>query len=164
MPIEIERKFLVKPGAWQPRGAGVHMQQGYLISGNGRTVRVRLSEAGSSDPASSIGKLTVKGPTVGLSRPEFEYSIPGDDARYILEHLCEQPLIDKHRYREPYGQHTWEIDVFHGDNDGLIVAEVELTAEDNVLELPDWVGAEVSADYRYCNSNLRRYPYKDWSR
>ena len=156
MAIEIERKFLVKPGAWQPRGAGIHMQQGYLISGNGRTVRVRLE--------GPIGKLTVKGPTTGLSRSEFEYTIPADDARYMLEHLCEQPLIDKHRYLEPHGQHTWEIDVFHGDNDGLIVAEVELTAEDNVLEMPEWVGEEVSSDYRYCNSSLRRNPYKSWNR
>jgi adenylate cyclase len=139
------------------------MQQGYLISGNGRTVRVRLLEAGSLDPAGSIGKITIKGPTAGLSRSEFEYSIPADDARYMLEHLCVPPLIDKHRYLESYGQHTWEVDVFHGDNEGLIVAEVELTAEDDVLELPDWVGPEVSSDFRYCNSSLCRYPYKAWN-
>jgi adenylate cyclase len=154
MATEIERKFLVKPGAWQPRGAGTHMQQGYLISGSGRTVRVRIE--------GPVAKLTVKGPTRGLSRSEFEYTIPVEDARHMLDHLCEPPLIDKHRHLEPYGRHTWEVDVFHGENEGLIVAEVELGAEDDVVEMPAWVGEEVSGDLRYCNASLRVLPFSRW--
>src|SRR5688572_28901287 len=116
MAIEIERKFLIKPGAWTPRDAGTHIQQGYLSAQNGPTVRVRIecSEAGSSDPACAMATLTVKGPTTGLSRSEFEYPLPLADARHMLDQLCRSSIIDKHRYRERYGRHTWEIDVFHG--------------------------------------------------
>ena len=105
MAIEIERKFLVRPAAWTPRDAGTHMQQGYLSAQNGRTVRVRIevSEAGTK------AFLTVKGPTTGISRPEFEYVVPFADARFMLDELCEPPLIDKHRYRERHGRHTWEL-------------------------------------------------------
>ena len=155
MAIEIERKFLVKPGAWTPRDAGTHMQQGYLSSQNGCTVRVRIE--------GDAGRLTVKGPTLGISRPEFEYAVPLADARFMLDELCEPPLIDKHRYLERFGRHTWEIDVFHGDNEGLIVAEVEMASEDDVLELPPWVGEEVSFDFRYSNANLRKAPFKSWA-
>jgi len=166
MAIEIERKFLIKPGAWTPRDAGTHIQQGYLSAQNGPTVRVRIecSEAGSSDPACAMATLTVKGPTTGLSRSEFEYPLPLADARHMLDQLCRSSIIDKHRYRERYGRHTWEIDVFHGDNEGLVVAEVELESEDDVLEFPGWVGQEVSSDARYYNSNLLRNPFKHWSR
>jgi adenylate cyclase len=156
MAIEIERKFLIKPGAWTPRDAGTHIQQGYLSSQNGPTVRVRVEGANAT--------LTVKGPTTGLSRSEFEYPLPLADARQMLDQLCQSSVIDKHRYRERHGRHTWEIDVFHGDNDGLIVAEVELESEDDVLEFPDWVGQEVSSEARYYNSNLLRNPFKNWSR
>lgn len=156
MAIEIERKFLIRPGAWAPRDAGTHMQQGYLSAQNGCTVRVRIE--------GDVGRFTVKGPTIGLSRPEFEYPIPVADARFMLDELCEPPLIDKHRYRERHGRHMWEIDVFHGDNDGLIVAEVEMASEDDVLELPAWVAQEVSFDFRYSNANLRKAPFKDWAR
>jgi len=166
MAIEIERKFLIKPGAWTPRDAGTHIQQGYLSAQNGPTVRVRIecSEAGSTDPACAMATLTVKGPTTGLSRSEFEYPLPLADARHMLDQLCRSSIIDKHRYRERYGRHTWEIDVFHGDNEGLVVAEVELESEDDVLEFPGWVGQEVSSDARYYNSNLLRNPFKHWSR
>jgi adenylate cyclase len=165
MAIEIERKFLIKPGAWTPRDAGTHMQQGYLSSQNGCTVRVRIesSEEGSSDPGRTLARLTVKGPTIGISRPEFEYAVPLADARFMLDELCEPPLIDKHRYLERFGRHTWEIDVFHGDNEGLIVAEVEMASEDDVLELPSWVGEEVSFDFRYSNASLRKAPFKSWT-
>jgi adenylate cyclase len=156
MAIEIERKFLVKPGAWSPRNAGTRVEQGYLSTNNGRTVRVRI--------AGDIAKLTVKGPTTGLSRSEFEYTIPVSDARLMLDELCEPPHIDKHRYLELHGRHTWEIDVFHGDNEGLVVAEVELASEEDVFELPEWAGQEVSADFRYSNGNLRRVPFKTWAR
>ena len=154
MGIEIERKFLIKPGAWQPRGAGTHMQQGYLSAQNACTVRIRLE--------GDTGRLTIKGPTIGISRPEFEYEVPFADARFMLDELCEPPLIDKHRYRELHGRHVWEIDVFHGENEGLIVAEVELASEDDVPELPAWAGQEVSFDFRYSNANLRKAPFKSW--
>jgi adenylate cyclase len=156
MAIEIERKFLVQPGAWVPRSAGTHIQQGYLSAQNGSTVRVRIE--------GDVGRLTVKGPTTGISRPEFEYAVPFADARFMLDELCEPPLIDKHRYRELHGRHTWEIDVFHGDNEGLIVAEVEMASEDDVLEMPAWAGQEVSFDFRYSNASLRKAPFKSWVR
>lgn len=154
MAIEIERKFLVKPGEWTPRDAGTHFTQGYLSSEQGRTVRVRIEGVSA--------KLTIKGPTTGVSRSEFEYPVPVADARILLDELCGKPLIDKHRYRERHGRHTWEIDVFHGDNEGLIVAEVELGAEDDELELPPWAGADVSQDPRYFNSSLVKNPFKNW--
>ena len=156
MAIEIERKFLVKAGAWSPRNAGTRVEQGYLVTNNGRTVRVRI--------AGDIAKLTVKGPTSGLTRSEFEYTIPVGDARLMLDELCDPPHIDKHRYLELHGRHTCEIDVFHGDNEGLIVAEVELSSEDDVFELPEWAGQEVSSDYRYSNATLRKSPFKHWNR
>lgn len=154
LPIEIERKFLIKAGTWVPRDSGTHIQQGYLSAQNGRTVRVRIEGAEAT--------LTIKGPTTGLSRFEFEYPLPVDDARVILAELCEPPLIDKHRYRERHGRHTWEIDVFHGDNEGLIVAEVEMASEDDVLELPPWVDRDVSSQWRYSNARLTKHPFKDW--
>lgn len=156
LAIEIERKFLVRPGAWTPRDAGTHITQGYLTSQKERTVRVRIEGASAT--------LTIKGPTTGVSRFEFEYPMPLADARILLDQLCVQPLIDKHRYLERHGRHTWEIDVFHGDNEGLIVAEVELDAEDDELQLPPWAAAEVSSDPRYANSNLVRNPFKNWPR
>ena len=141
------------------------MQQGYLSAQNGCTVRVRIesSEAGSSDPAGTRAILTVKGPTVGISRPEFEYAVPVADARFMLDELCEPPLIDTHRYRDRSGRHTWEIDVFHGDNEGLIVAEVEMESEHDVLEMPPWAGQEVSFDFRYSNASLRKAPFNSWT-
>lgn len=156
MATEIERKFLVRSGAWKPRDAGTHFKQGYLNSHKERIVRVRI-EGG-------VAKLTIKGQTKGLTRSEFEYPLPVEDAKILLTQLCEQPLIDKHRYLEQHGRHTWEIDVFHGDNDGLIVAEVELDAEGDTLQMPPWAGEEVSSDPRYFNSNLLKHPYKNWPR
>ncbi len=154
MAQEIERKFLVRPGAWTPRDPGTRFTQGYLLSQEGRVVRVRLE--------GHDAKLTIKGATTGISRLEFEYSIPAADAEVMLDQLCAHPLIDKHRYLERHGDHTWEIDVFHGDNDGLIVAEVELVSETDEPTRPAWVGEEVSGDPRYNNSNLRLHPFKNW--
>ena len=154
MAQEIERKFLVKPGAWTPRDAGTRFTQGYLLSQEGRVVRVRLE--------GQEAKLTIKGATTGISRLGFEYPIPVADAQVMLDQLCGHPLIDKHRYLERHGDHTWEIDVFHGDNDGLIVAEVELVSETDEPTRPAWVGEEVSGDWRYSNSNLRLHPLKSW--
>jgi CYTH domain-containing protein len=106
--------------------------------------------------------LTLKGPAVGLVRPEFEYPIPVDEAETILDTLCQPPLIEKTRYRLPLGNVVWEIDEFWGDNQGLIMAEVELTHTNQTVDLPDWIGTEVSQDSRYYNSNLARHPFKAW--
>jgi adenylate cyclase len=151
---EIERKYLVDLAAWKPQGRGVHYKQGYLNSQKERVVRVRIE--------GNQAKLTIKGPSQGVTRSEFEYAIPVDDAALLLDNLCEQPLIDKHRHKEIHGGKTWEIDVFHGDNEGLVVAEIELAAEDEKFAQPAWAVKEVSSDPRYFNSNLLRYPFKSW--
>jgi len=156
MGAEIERKYLVNVDAWTPHGAGTHFKQGYLNSQKERVVRVRIE----GDRA----KLTIKGVTTGVTRSEFEYPLPVEDAAILLDQLCEKPLIDKHRHVEPHGGHAWEIDVFHGDNEGLVIAEVELESEAVKPELPVWVGAEVSSDPRYYNSNLLKNPFKSWPR
>lgn len=154
MGKEIERKFLVNVDAWKPQGEGIHFKQGYLNSQKERVVRVRIE--------GTKAKLTIKGLTTGVTRSEFEYPLPVEDAAILLDQLCEQPLIDKHRHVEQHGGRTWEIDVFHGDNDGLVVAEIELESENDKLELPAWLGPEVSSDPRYFNSNLLKNPYKLW--
>lgn len=156
MAKEIERKYLVTPGAWTPRDAGKHFKQGYLNSQKERVVRVRIE--------GDAAKLTIKGVTTGVSRSEFEYPLPLADASILLDQLCEQPLIDKHRHVEEHHGLTWEIDVFHGDNEGLVVAEIELGSEDEPVRVPAWAVQEVSADPRYFNSNLARHPYKSWRR
>jgi adenylate cyclase len=154
MGHEIERKYLVDVARWSPRDNGVHLVQGYLSSRPERVVRVRI--------AGDSAKLTIKGPTVGVTRTELEYDIPLADAKLMLDTLCERPLIDKHRYVETHGALNWEIDVFHGDNDGLVIAEVELQHEDDAIELPAWAGAEVSHDPRYYNANLLKAPFTTW--
>lgn len=156
MGKEIERKFAVDTAAWKPQGAGTHFKQGYLNSQKERVVRVRIE----GDRA----KLTIKGPSVGVTRSEFEYTIPVEDAALLLDNLCEQPLIDKHRHKEVHGGKTWEIDVFHGDNEGLVVAEIELASEDEKFAAPAWAVREVSSDSRYFNSNLLKHPYKNWAK
>jgi adenylate cyclase len=150
---EIERKFLVDSSRWRPAGAGVAFRQGYLTSHPERVVRVRIE--------GDAGKLTIKGPTRGIARAEFEYEIPLADAEALLE-LCERPLIEKVRHAEHHQGKTWEIDVFHGDNEGLVVAELELASEDEPYAAPPWLGAEVSHDPRYFNANLARAPYRTW--
>jgi len=151
---EIERKFLVNQKLWKPLNGGTHFKQGYLNSQKERVVRVRIE----GDRA----KLTIKGANNGITRSEFEYSLPVEDAAVLLDSLCEQPLIDKHRHTETVGGKLWEIDVFHGENEGLIVAEVELASEEEGFELPAWALAEVSSDPRYYNSNLLKSPYSKW--
>jgi adenylate cyclase len=155
MGKEIERKFLVDVARWKPAGAGVHFKQGYLNTDKERVVRVRIE--------GDVAKLTVKGANKGISRSEFEYKIPVDDAGAMLDNLCEKPLIDKHRHTEVHLGKTWEIDVFHGDNEGLVVAEIELSAEDEQFGKPAWALADVSADPRYFNSNLLKNPYRNWA-
>ena len=154
MGKEIERKYVINQALWQPQGSGIHFKQGYLNSQKERVVRVRIE--------GEKAKLTIKGVTQGVTRSEFEYAIPTEDAAILLDNLCEQPLIDKHRHKEVHGGKLWEIDVFHGDNEGLIVAEIELASEEEKYELPAWVVEEVSSDPRYFNSNLLSNPYCKW--
>jgi adenylate cyclase len=155
MPTEIERKFLVKNDDWRSLGTGEFYCQGYLVSSPGKTVRVRI--------AGKQAYLTIKGSTLGITRAEYEYPIPVDHAQELLNGLCELPLIQKTRYRVEAGGLLWEIDEFAGENQGLIVAEVELGDENQDCPLPDWIGAEVSHDPRYYNANLSKYPYSRWS-
>lgn len=155
MAIEIERKFLVRTDRWHPDPAqGSRYRQGYLSIGPDLVVRVRTVEG--------QGYLTVKGGTTGISRLEFEYPIPGADAETMLDRLCPAPLIDKTRYRVPFEGLTWEVDVFEGENAGLVLAEVELPAADTPVTPPPWVGEEVSEDPRYYNAYLARHPFKQW--
>lgn len=156
MGKEVERKFLVDQGTWQAPDAGVHFKQGYLSSQKERVVRVRIE--------GEKAKITIKGITTGVTRSEFEYLIPVDDAALLLDNLCEQPLIDKHRYRQEVGGKVWEIDVFHGQNEGLVVAEIELASEDEGFVLPPWAVQEVSSDPRYFNSNLLKNPFNTWAK
>ncbi|MBF0175644.1 MAG: CYTH domain-containing protein [Magnetococcales bacterium] len=154
MGREIERKFLVRGDAWRSLGVGVSYRQGFLSADRERVVRVRI--------AGGAATLTVKGPTRNFTRAEFDYAIPLEDARFMLDHLCVRPLIEKLRYRIAVGDLLWEVDEFAGENRGLILAEVELTAEDQIVVPPAWIGEEVSGDPRYFNSNLIVHPYCRW--
>lgn len=155
MATEIERKFLVTGDLRRQVTSAQRIVQGYICSQPGRTVRVRIR--------GEEGFLTIKGASdeKGLSRYEFEQKIPLADAEELLK-LCEPGAIDKMRNLVPAGKHTWEIDVFHGENEGLILAEIELASEDEPFERPDWIGQEVSGDRRYYNSMLTKHPYKQW--
>jgi CYTH domain-containing protein len=155
MPTEIERKFLLKNDDWRSLGTGVFYCQGYLVSSPSKTVRVRI--------AGDQAYLTIKGATTGIARAEYEYAIPVDHAQELLQTLCEPALIQKNRYRVELGELVWEIDEFSGENQGLIVAEVELVNEQQAIALPNWVGAEVSHDPRYYNANLAKSPYCRWA-
>lgn len=155
MATEIERKFLLRDASWRDTAdSGTRFRQGYLVGAERASVRVRIE----GDKAN----LNIKSATLGIHRQEFEYPIPLAEAEELLDTLCEQPQIIKTRYLVHYGQHTWEIDVFSGDNDGLVVAEVELGSEDESFERPPWIGDEVSGDTRYYNVCLVKHPYKDW--
>ena len=153
MATEIERKFLVTR-EWKPKDEGTYYKQGYLNSQKERVVRVRI--------AGAKAMLTIKGLTKGVTRSEYEYPLPVEDAQALLDQICEQPVIEKHRHKEVHGGKTWEIDVFHGENTGLVLAELELESEDEAFEKPAWAGAEVSSDPRYYNSNLLKNPYRNW--
>ena len=155
MPFEIERKFLVKGDFKSMAYAHSRIKQGYICSGGGRTVRVRIR--------GDKGYLTIKGPSdnAGLARYEFETEIPVADASDLMR-LCEPGVIDKTRYLVRSGAHIFEVDEFYGDNEGLVIAEVELGAEDEAFEKPDFIGREVTGDRRYYNSHLRRNPYRLW--
>jgi CYTH domain-containing protein len=155
MGQEIERKFLVRKEVWknQPKNGQVY-RQGYLNSVKERTVRVRI--------ANNKGYLTVKGLSRGATRLEFEYEIPVEDAQKLLD-LCEKPLIEKTRYKIEQGNFVWEVDEFFGENEGLILAEIELESEEQAFSKPDWLAEEVTDDPRYFNANLVQYPYSEWA-
>lgn len=157
MAKEIERKFLVVGDEWRKGAVGTHYRQGYLNSVKERTVRIRTI----NDKAF----LTVKGLTVGCTRLEFEYAIPYDDCVKMLDELAEKPIIEKTRYKIPAGNDlTWEIDEFHGVNEGLVVAEIEIPSEDTAFVKPEWIGEDVSSDPRYFNSNLVAHPFTTWNK
>ncbi len=153
--IEIERKFLVSGDFKASAVEAFHIVQGYLSTSVGVTVRVRTK----GDKAF----LTIKGKTSysGLSRYEWEKEIPADEAAGLLA-LCGGKVIDKTRYMVPYGEHVYEVDEFHGDNLGLVMAEVELSSEDEEFLKPEWLGEEVTGDERYYNSQLRHNPVSKW--
>jgi len=158
MALEIERKFLVLDDSYKHEAfSKSHIQQGYICSERGRTVRIRIRN--------ERAYITIKGPSLngGLSRYEFEQEIPLDDARKLLT-LCDPGIIDKTRWLVKAGNHTFEVDEFAGDNEGLTVAEVELASEDEAFEKPAFIGQEVTGDRRYYNSQLRCNPYRNWQK
>ncbi|PIP37138.1 MAG: adenylate cyclase [Desulfobacterales bacterium CG23_combo_of_CG06-09_8_20_14_all_52_9] len=155
MKREIERKFLVKDDGWKHSAGGVVCRQGYLSRTQDCVVRVRIAD----DKA----YLSVKGAVTAVTRTEFEYEIPFSDAEVLLSDFCENPLIQKIRHVVFYKGFIWEVDEFSGENQGLVIAELELESEDQVFEKPDWVGAEVTGDPKYYNANLVKNPYNQWT-
>jgi adenylate cyclase len=153
MAAEIERKFLVVGDSWRAGASGRRYVQGYLSRDVERSVRVR--QAGTS------AYLTIKGIAHGTTRPEFEYPIPFSDAEELIK-LCFPALVEKTRYIVEYRGKRWEVDEFHGENHGLILAEIELSREGEPLEIPPWIGKEVSEDPRYFNVSLSQHPYASW--
>ena len=155
MPLEIERKFLVSGDGWRGEVARrCDMRQGYLVGEGGKaSVRVRLE--------GTEGRLNIKAAVIGASRAEYDYAIPIAEAREILSNLCVGRLEKTRHYVERDGL-TWEIDEFHGDNDGLVVAEIELADERQAFPRPSWLGTEVTDDRRYYNHHLALHPYRTW--
>ncbi|PIT19482.1 adenylate cyclase [Snodgrassella communis] len=154
MTVEIERKFLVEGNGWRGLAPAVYFCQGYLSTIKERTVRVRVCD--------TQAWLTIKSTNQGITRTEFEYSIPVEDAQHMLRYMVEQPVIEKYRYHIRLNNLIWEVDEFLGANQGLIVAEVELSHANQQIVLPDWIGQEVSDDPRYYNSNLVSLPFTLW--
>lgn len=153
MGIEIERKFLVTGDAWRQASKVRSIRQGYLAVGTTNTIRIRIADA--------EAWLGIKGKAVGGARPEFEYPVPLAEAEQLLT-LTPYQVIEKTRYVLPHDGLVWEVDEFHGANQGLIVAEVELETVDQAITLPDWVGKEVTDDPRYRNALLCQHPYTEW--
>ncbi len=156
MALEIERKFLLAGEGWRGLAEGRNYRQGYLCSDEVRTVRVRI--------AGERGFITVKGKTKGMTRDEYEYEIPLADAEEMLGALCGKTSIEKIRCKIPFAGHVWEVDEFFGENEGLIMAEVELKSEDEAFVKPDWIGQEVTGDRRYNNASLITCPFCRWER
>ncbi|MDD5765150.1 MAG: CYTH domain-containing protein [Candidatus Marinimicrobia bacterium] len=155
MSKEIERKFLVVSDVYKSKGVAERYVQGYLCSLPERIVRMRI--------AGKRAFLTIKGKMVGISRDEYEYQIPLNDAHEILDKLCEKPLIEKDRWIVTVDNLVWIVDEFHGENEGLAVAELELKDETQPFVKPDWIGREVTGASRYFNSNLITHPFNRWS-
>ena len=157
MGIEIERKFLVDKEKWNKviKEKQSLYRQGYIVSDPEKTIRVRLTD--------KAAFLTIKGLTVGASRPEFEYNIPVEEAQQLLDGFCNS-VVSKIRYFIPYEGKLWEVDEFLGENDGLIVAEIELTSEAETFSLPEWIDREVTTEKKYSNSNLAINPYRSWTK
>jgi adenylate cyclase len=155
MPLEIEKKYLVNKQKWNEtdKPKGQFFRQGYLLTDPNKTIRVRLTDTKSY--------LTIKGLSVGATRPEFEYEIPKDEAEELLDMFAISDLT-KIRYKILFNNKLWEVDAFLGDNAGLIVAEIELENEDEVFDLPNWIDNEVTGENKYYNSNLSVLPYKNW--
>ena len=154
MAVEIERKYLIDLEKIGKLENGNRIKQGYITTNKNAVVRVRIKN--------KKAYLTIKSSNTGISRLEFEYEIPFDEGNEMLDKLCQKPVIDKTRYIIKHDKHIWEIDIFYGDNEGLVVAEVELEDENEVVTLPLWIKEEVTMDNRYFNSNLMNHPYKDW--
>lgn len=154
MALEIERKFLIDSNVLPVLTDGMHIKQGYIQTADKTVVRVRIKD--------QEAYLTIKGGNQGIKRLEFEYPIPIEDAHQMIDNLCSKNIIDKTRYEVKIENHMWEIDIFHGENEGLIIAEVELDDENEDLLIPSWVFQEVSNDAKYYNSNLIANPYSKW--
>ncbi len=153
--LEIERKFLLKNDTWKQQVSRcVRIRQGYLNRAKECSIRVRAAEG--------RGWLNIKSATIGVQRHEYEYEIPFADAEEMLDNLCMKPLIEKVRHYANFGEHVWEIDVFEGENEGLVVAEIELSEPGERFDLPPWAGKEVTEDPRYYNTCLARHPFKHW--
>jgi adenylate cyclase len=154
MAKEIERKFLINQDALGALDNGTSIKQGYISTKDKTVVRVRVS--------GNQAYLTLKGEITGVTRSEFEYEIPVTDAEQIITELCNGPVVEKTRYLVTHCDHTWEVDIFHGENDGLVIAEIELGSEREIFEIPDWVISEVSGETKYYNSSLLANPFKSW--
>ena len=153
MPLEIERKFLVKLENWDTDIEGIPYQQGYLAINDKNVVRVRIKGADAT--------ITIKSNEIGISRSEHEYKIPIKDADYLMKNLCESGIIEKTRYKMPYKGKVWDVDEFHGDNNGLWLAEVELEHEEEDVSIPSWDGKEVTGEIHYYNAYLSKHPFQE---
>jgi len=155
MPIEIERKYLLRNDDWRLNAnQGAQYKQGYITGSELASVRIRTE--------GEHAFINIKSATLGVTRQEYEYPVPWGEALEILSSLCAKPLIKKTRYIVRDNGNEWEVDVFGGENEGLIVAEIELQSEEQSFELPGWCGREVSDDPRYYNVNLAKHPYSKW--
>lgn len=154
MPLEIERKYLLKNNRWKGLAEGVLYKQGYLFDTMGRSARIRI--------VGDQAFLTIKAARAGIVRDEYEYAIPLSDAVEMMENHCNDEVIEKKRYKITYNNKVWEVDEFFGKNHGLIIAEIELSDASDNIDKPDWVGKEVSNDSKYFNTNLIKNPYCNW--
>ena len=154
MAIEIEKKFLIKHIPFKQITCSHKIKQGYIVKDINKVIRVREKN--------NQYFITIKGNKIGLSRFEFEYSIPKEDGEKLLNEFCENGFIKKTRHYVTFEKHTWEIDEFHEQNEGLIVAEIELKSENENFKIPDWFKKEVTNDSKYYNMNLLQKPFKTW--